>query len=52
MTLPDHTIHKFDMAGTLINYFYISSFRMLEYEKEEIVYRKNTTVDDGDGIVE
>ena len=25
---------------------------MLEYEKEEIVYRKNTTVDDGDGIVE
>ena len=25
---------------------------MLEYEKEEIVYRTNTTVDDGDGIVE
>ena len=25
---------------------------MLEYEKEEIVYRKNTTVDAGDGIVE
>ncbi len=47
VTLPDHTIHKYDMAGTLINDFYISSFRMLEYEKEEIVYRKNTTVDDG-----
>ena len=52
VTLPDHTMRKYDMAGTLINDFYIASFRMLEYEKEEIVYRKNTTVDDGDGIVE
>ena len=25
---------------------------MLEYEKEEIVYQKNTTVEDGDDIVE
>ena len=52
VTLPDHTMRKYDMVGTLINDFYIASFRMLEYEKEEIVYRKNTTVDDGDGIVE
>ena len=52
VTLPDHTMRKYDMAGTLINDFYISSFRMLEYEKEEIVYWKNTAVDDGDGIVE
>lgn len=52
VTLPDHTVRKYDMAGTLINDFYISSFRMLEYEKEEIVYRKNTTVDAGDDIVE
>ena len=52
VTLPDHTMRKYDMAGTLINDFYIANFRMLEYEKEEIVYRKNTTVDDGDGIVE
>ena len=52
VTLPDHTMRKYDMAGTLINDFYIASFRMLEYEKEEIVYRKNTTVDAGDNIVE
>ena len=52
VTLPDHTMRKYDMAGTLINDFYIASFRMLEYEKEEIVYRKNTTVDAGDDIVE
>ena len=52
VTMPDHTMRKYDMEGTLINDFYISSVRMLEYEKEEIVYRKNTTVDAGDGIVE
>ena len=52
VTLPDHTIRMYDKNGTLINDFYISRVRMLEYEKEEIVYRKNTTVDDGDGIVE
>ena len=52
VTLPDHTMRKYDMDGTLINDFYISSVRMLEYEKEEIVYRKNTTVDVGDDIVE
>ena len=52
VTLPDHTMRKYDMTGTLINDFYISGFRMLEYEKEEIVYRRNTTVDAGDDIVE
>ena len=52
VTLPDHTIRKYDQQGNLINDFYISGFRMLEYEKEEIVYRKNTTVDAGDDIVE
>lgn len=52
VTLPDHTMRKYDMAGTLINDFYIASFRMLEYEKEEIIYRKNTTVDTGDDIEE
>lgn len=52
VTMPDHTMRKYDMTGSLINDFYISGFRMLEYEKEEIVYRTNTTVDDGDGIVE
>ena len=52
VTLPDHTMRKYGMDGTLINDFYISSVRMLEYEKEEIIYRKNTTVDVGDDIVE
>jgi len=52
VTLPDHTIRMYDKNGTLINDFYISRVRMLEYEKEEIVYRKNKTVDDEDGIVE
>lgn len=52
VTMPDHTMRKYDMDGKLINDFYFASVRMLEYEKEEIVYRTNTTVDDGDGIVE
>ncbi len=52
VTMPDHTMRKYDMDGKLINDFYISSVRMLEYEKEEIIYRKNTTVDVGDDIVE
>lgn len=52
VTLPDHTMRKYDLEGNLFNDFYISGFRMLEYEKEEIVYRKNTTVDAGDDIVE
>ena len=48
VTLPDHTMRKYDMEGTLINDFYISSVRMLEYEKEEIIYRDNVVnkVDD------
>lgn len=48
VTLPDHTMRKYDMEGTLINDFYIASVRMLEYEKEEIIYRDNVVnkVDD------
>ena len=48
VTLPDHTMRKYGMDGTLINDFYISSVRMLEYEKEEIIYRDNVVnkVDD------
>ena len=42
VTMLDHSIRKYDMQGTLINDFYIANVRMLEYEKEEIVYRKNT----------
>ena len=48
VTLPDHTMRKYDMNGTLINDFYIANVRMLEYEKEEIIYRDNVVnkVDD------
>lgn len=49
VTMPDHTMRKYDIEGTLINDFYIANVRMLEYEKEEIIYRKNTTMDTGDG---
>lgn len=41
VTMPDHTMRKYDMEGTLVNDFYISSVRMLEYEKEAIIYRDN-----------
>ena len=48
VTMPDHTMRKYDMEGTLINDFYITSVRMLEYEKEEIIYRDDVVnkVDD------
>ena len=41
-------MRKYDMEGTLINDFYITSVRMLEYETEEIKYRDNVVnkVDD------
>ena len=38
MTMPDHTMRKYDLQGNLINDFYVTSVRMLEYEKEEIKY--------------
>ncbi len=48
VTMPDHTIRKYDLQGTLINDFYITSVRTLEYEKDEILYRTRTHDDDGD----
>ena len=50
VTMPDHTMRKYDMEGTLINDFYISSVSMLEYEKEEIVYRKIAEQGEGEGV--
>lgn len=47
MTMPDHTMRKYDLQGTLINDFYITSVRTLEYEKDEILYRTRTHDDDG-----
>lgn len=48
VTLPDHTMRKYDLQGTLINDFYVSNVRMLEYEEDEILYRTITHDDDGD----
>lgn len=39
VTMPDHTMRKYDLQGQLINDFYIADTKMLEYEKEDIVYR-------------
>ena len=33
---------KYDLQGGLINDFYIANVRSLEYEKDEILYRRST----------
>lgn len=38
VTMPDHTMRKYDLQGQLINDFYIRDVLMLEYEREDIVY--------------
>ena len=38
VTMTDHTMRKYDLQGMLINDFYITGVRTLEYEKEEIKY--------------
>lgn len=38
VTMPDHTMRKYDLHGGLINDFYYTSVRVLEYEKDEILY--------------
>ena len=48
VTMPDHTMRKYDLQGQLIHDFYITSVRMLEYEKEEIIYRRGSSDVDGD----
>ena len=48
MTMPDHTMRKYDYDGSLINDFYISGVRMLEYEKEELYYPLPNKCRDGD----
>lgn len=40
VTMPDHTMRKYDMQGSLINDFYITNVRTLEYKKDEICYRR------------
>ena len=52
MTMPNHTIRKYDLKGNLINDFYYTNVYMLEYEKDEIVYRKNVVNKDDEEITE
>lgn len=51
VTLSDHTMRKYDLNGELINDFYITSVRKLTYEKDDILYRRdsrNAMDSDGD----
>jgi hypothetical protein len=44
--MPDHTIRKYNLQGELINDFYMTDVYMLEYDKEEILYRSQKTSND------
>ena len=46
VNMADHTMRKYTMQGELINDFYISSVRMLEYELDEIRYDRAEADDD------
>ena len=38
VVMPNNTIRKYDLSGTLIDGYYIRSVRMLEYETDAVVY--------------
>ena len=52
MTMPDHTMRKLTLNGELINDFYITGVRTLEYSKEEVLYRTDKTTDDEGNVVD
>lgn len=52
VTMPDHTIRKYDYNGNLIDDFYISEVLTLEYEKDEVLYRSTTVDENGDEYAE
>ncbi len=52
MTMPDHTMRKYDLQGNLINDFYVASVRTLEYSKDEVLHRTDKTTDDEGNIVD
>lgn len=52
LTMPDHTMRKYDPFGKLINDFYIANVRTLEYTKDEVLYRTDKTTDDEGNVVE
>ncbi len=52
MTLADHMMRKYSLQGELINDFYISGVRMLEYNKEEVLYRTDKITDDEGNVID
>ena len=46
VTMSDHTMRKYDYTGNLINDFYISNVRHLQYDTDETYYEKSTYTDD------
>ena len=52
MTMPDHTMRRYDARGNLINDFCISDVRKLEYEKDEIVQWRDIRKDVNDDDIE
>ncbi|GAB6865774.1 hypothetical protein JCM10556A_24510 [Bacteroides acidifaciens] len=47
VTMPDHTMRRYDLQGNLLNDFCISGVEMLEYETDEILYRTETAAEGG-----
>lgn len=45
LTMPDHTIRRYDYSGSLINDFYIMRTNCLKYDTGEIIYTKKTGYD-------
>lgn len=46
VTMPDHTMRKYDYEGKLIDDFYISSVEALEYQTGELYYTKSSYMDE------
>lgn len=51
VALPDHTLRKYSLDGSLIHDFYISRVRCLEYEKEEMLSRTEKVTDDDGNVI-
>ena len=52
-TLPNHTVRNYSLSGELMSDFYVAHVRMLEYAKDEILYRRVQAeeFDDNDELV-
>lgn len=52
VSLPDHTMRRYDRQGRLLNDFLISNVFQLEYETREIIQRYERYDEDGDEYIE